>query len=227
MKTTTIKYTVKTMNTMKTTIAILTAALMVVAANPCDAEAKSKKNRRSTSMLTAALGTNLGFTRVTPVTGGSEASFINEINLRIKMLKVIGFDFNWNTTGEDSVGNGEIYSSNIRATALLYVVPTDVLSVYLGAGAGSTNFSNLFSFDAANYSYHAGAGMEIYVGKNLALTAEYMLLIPQVNKVVVSTQPLRLDESGSMDWSSANTPTAGDYISFDNFQITLGMKWFF
>jgi len=211
--------------TMKKAINIMIAVLVAIAFSTTDADAKTKK--RSTSLLTAGVGTNLGFTRVMPVTGGSENGFINELNLRIKMLKVLGFDFNWNTTGENSVGHGEVYASNIRATALLYLVPTDVLSLYVGVGAGASDFSNLFSFEGSNYSYHAGLGLEIYVGKNVALTGEYMLLVPQVNKVVVSTQPLRLDESGSVDWSNAHTPSVSDYISFDNFQVTMGVKWFF
>ena len=130
-------------------------------------------------------------------------------------------------TGEKELGHGEVYSSNLRASALLYVVPTSVLSLYLSAGAGASNFSSLTSDSATNKSYHGGAGMEIYVGKHIALSTEFLMLIPQVDKIVVSQKPLRIDEMGSLDTGSMTGPNIADYISPKNFQLTLGLKYFF
>jgi hypothetical protein len=208
------------MKTLNQTLTILTLAAALLTASPAQAA--------STSWLTLGGGPTVGLAHMLPVTGGSTNAVISEMNVRLKMLKVLGFDFNYNMTGEKQVGHGEVYASNLRASALLYVVPTSILSVYLSAGAGATNIGNLTSSSATNKSYHGGAGMEIYVGKHLALSTEFLMLVPQVSKLVVSQQPLRIDEMGSLDTGSiAGGPAVSDYINPKNFQLTFGMKYFF
>ena len=206
------------MKTLTTTLTTLAAALLFFA-TPAQAA--------STSLLTLGGGPTVGLTHVLPVTGGSTNVVVSEMNVRLKLLKVLGFDLNYNMTGEKELGHGEVYSSNLRASALLYVVPTSVLSLYLSAGAGASNFSSLTSDSATNKSYHGGAGMEIYVGKHIALSTEFLMLIPQVDKIVVSQKPLRIDEMGSLDTGSMTGPNIADYISPKNFQLTLGLKYFF
>jgi hypothetical protein len=203
----------------KITMTMAMAALLF-AASPAQA--------KNTSLLTLGGGPTVGLAHVLPVTGGSTNSVVSEMNVRLKMLKVLGFDFHYNLTGEKKFGHGEVYSSNLRASALLYVVPTNVLSIYLAAGAGASNFGNLTSGSATEKSYHGGAGMEVYVGKHMALTTEFLMLVPQVDKLVISQQPLRLDEMGSLDTGTiSGGPSVSDYISPKNFQVTMGLKWFF
>ncbi len=206
------------MKTLSTTLTILAAALLLTT-TPAHAS--------STSLLTLGGGPTVGLSHVLPVTGGSTNVVISEMNVRLKMLRVLGFDLNYNMAGETELGHGEVYSSNLRASALLYVVPTSVLSIYLSAGAGASNFNSLTSDSATDKSYHGGAGMEIYVGKHLALSTEFLMLIPQVDKIVVSQKPLRVDEMGSLDTGSMTGPNVADYINPKNFQLTFGLKYFF
>lgn len=206
------------MKTLTTTLTILTAALLLTA-TPAQAA--------NTSLLTLGGGPTVGLSHVLPVTGGSTNVVVSEMNLRLKLLRVLGFDLNYNMTGEQELGHGEVYSSNLRASALLYVVPTSVLSLYLSAGAGASSFNSLTSDSATDKSYHGGAGMEIYVGKHLALSTEFIMLVPQVDRIVVSQQPLRVDEMGSLDTGSISGPNLSDYISPKNFQVTMGLKYFF
>jgi hypothetical protein len=196
----------------------LTAALLLVAA-PAKAD--------NTSLLTLGGGPTVGLSHVVPVTGGSENSVVSELNFRLKLLKVLGFDFNYNMTGEREVGHGEVYSSQMRASALLYVLPTDIISLYLAAGAGASSISDLASDTFNDKSYHGGGGMEIFVGDHMALSAEFLMLVPEIDKVVVSQKPLRLDDSGSMDMGSIDGPSMKDYVSADNFQVSFGLKYFF
>jgi hypothetical protein len=203
-----------------TWMAIAAAAVMTLALG-------NEARADSTSLLTMGLGSSVGLAHVVPVTGGSVNDVVSELNVRIKMLKVLGFDFNYNFAGENEVGHGEVYASSLRASALLYVVPTQVVSVYLAAGTGSSEFTDMFKASATKRSYHGGGGMELYVGRHLALSTEFLMLVPQVDRVVISSQPLKVDAAGSVDLSSVKTPSVTDYISADNFQVTFGLKWFF
>lgn len=197
----------------------ITAALLLLVATPANAD--------NTSLLTLGGGPTVGLSHVVPVTGGSENSVVSEMNFRLKMLKVLGFDFNYNMTGERQVGHGEVYSSNMRASALLYVLPLDTISLYLAAGAGASNVSDLASDTFSDKSYHGGGGMEIFVGDHMALSAEFLMLIPEVDRVVVSKKPLRLDDTGVVDMGSIDGPSMKDYVSTDNFQVCFGLKYFF
>ena len=181
----------------------------------------------NTSLLTLGFGQTEGIAHVMPVNGGSNNSVVSELNVRLKMLTVLGFDFNYNVVGEQSVGNGEIYASNYRMSALLYLVPTDVMSLYVAAGAGASEVSDLTSSEMNDKSYHGGGGLELYVGDHMALSTEFLMLVPEVSRIVVSKQPLSVDESGQVDWSSADSPGVSDYVSSDNFQVTFGLKYYF
>jgi len=207
------------MKTQTWTVMAATALVVLALGNEARAD--------STSLLTMGLGSSVGLSHVVPVTGGSVNDVVSELNVRIKMLKVLGFDFNYNVAGENKVGHGEVYASSLRASALLYLVPTSVVSFYLAAGTGTSEFSDMFKAGASKRSYHGGGGLELYVGKHIALSTEFLMLVPQVDRVVVSSQPLKVDAGGSIDLSSLKTPSVTDYISADNFQVTFGLKWFF
>jgi hypothetical protein len=181
----------------------------------------------SRSLLTVGAGSTVGLTHVLPITGGSANSMVSEVNIRLKMLRILGVDFSYNMTGEKAFGHGETYVSQMRASALLYVIPTRVMSFYLAAGAGASDFGKLTSKKAGDKTYHGGAGLEIYVGKHIALTTEFLVLVPQVDRIVVSHEAIRIDEMGSFDSGNVSRPEVSDYISIENFQMTFGMKWFF
>jgi len=181
----------------------------------------------SDSLLTLGLGSSVGVAHVKPVTGGTENSVVSEMNVRLRLLTVLGADFNYNVAGENSVGHGESYTANVRFSALLYVVPTSVASLYLSAGAGASDFSTLTDSGVSEKSYHGGGGLEIYAGDHMSLTTEFLMLVPEVSKIVVSQQPLRVDESGHLSMPPSQGPSISDYISAENFQVTFGLKYYF
>lgn len=205
---------------MKYTIKTLTIALaLTIFSQPAFAS--------SQSTVTMALGPSIGITHVMPITGGENNALVSEINVRLRALTILGLDFNYNLAGEKTLGKGEVYNSNYRLSALLYVIPTKVFSVYLLAGAGGSSLDN-FNLDVANdKSYHGGAGLELYVGKHFALSTEFLMLIPAFSRVAISQQPLMLDEYGRVNMDSASGPNFGDYINAENFQVTFGLKYYF
>jgi hypothetical protein len=182
----------------------------------------------SDSLITLGLGQSLGVSHVKPVSGGTANNVVTEFNMRLRMLAVLGVDFNYNMSGEQTVGHGESYSSNYRLSALLYLVPTSVMSLYLSAGAGASELSSLTESDLLNKSYHGGGGLEVYIGSHMSLAAEFLMLIPEVEQIVVSQQALRVDASARPTGASlVDAPEVSDYITPENFQLSLGLKYYF
>ena len=145
----------------------------------------------------------------------------------IKLFKVLGVDFNYNYLGENEGTNGEVFASKIRASAIIYPIPTRVLSWYLLGGLGASNIGDMFSNEMTNKSFHAGTGLEIYAGRHFTVTAEFLMLIPDVSRIAVSKQPIQIGTDGKLPASGITQIDIKDYISPDSFQINIGVKYFF
>jgi len=197
--------------------AIILASLLLAA----PAQAKN------TSLITMGFGSNVGMTHVNYIGGGTANDFVTELNMRVKLVKVLGIDFNYNYLGEKKGANGEVFASKIRASAVVYPVPTKYLSWYLLGGLGASNFSDMFSKEITKKSFHAGTGLEIYAGDHFTVVAEFLMLIPDVSRISVSKQPLEIGTDGQLPTSGISRPNIKDYISPDNFQINIGLKYFF
>ena len=181
----------------------------------------------NTSLVTMGFGTHVGMTHVNYITGGTANDFVTELGLRIKLFKVLGVDFNYNYLGENEGTNGEVFASKIRASAIIYPIPTRVLSWYLLGGLGASNIGDMFSNEMTNKSFHAGTGLEIYAGRHFTVTAEFLMLIPDVSRIAVSKQPIQIGTDGKLPASGITQIDIKDYISPDNFQINIGVKYFF
>ncbi|MFH1532063.1 MAG: outer membrane beta-barrel protein [Pseudomonadota bacterium] len=197
--------------------ALLLASLLLAA----PAQAKN------TSLITMGFGSNVGMTHVNYIGGGTANDFVTELNMRVKLIKVLGVDFNYNTMGENKGSNGEVFASRIRASAVVYPVPTKYLSWYLLGGLGASNFTDMFSGELTKKSFHAGTGLEIYAGDHFTVVAEFLMLIPDVSRIAVSRHPLEIGTDGQLPTSGISKPSLTDYISPDNFQINIGLKYFF
>ncbi|MBM4372207.1 MAG: outer membrane beta-barrel protein [Deltaproteobacteria bacterium] len=181
----------------------------------------------NTSLVTIGFGTHVGMTHVNYIAGGAANDFVTELNMRLKLVKVLGFDFNYNYLGEKKGSNGEVFASRIRASGLIYVVPTKVVSWYLLGGLGASNFTDMFSKELTKKSFHAGTGLEIYAGSHFTVTAEFLMLIPDVARISLSKHPLEIGADGQLPPSALHTPELKDYISPENFQINVGLRYFF
>lgn len=204
---------------MKTTITIISISFLAMVAVPAQAS--------NTSLVTLGFGSQLGVARYQPLQGAAGAQMVSELNLRLKLLRILGVDATYNLGGEQAVGGGEVFASQYRISALLYPIPTNVLSVYLSGGIGGSSVGDMTNDSLTSKSFHAGGGLEIYLGDHFTLTGEFLILVPDVNRIAMTRQPIRLDEQGNLPLSNMATPSAADYISAENFQINLGLKFFF
>lgn len=190
----------------------------------------------SQSLVTLGMGTEFGVNRHSPIEGGTARAFVSELTLRLRFVKVLGFSFAYNLAPAKDTGE-LVFTSSYRMSALLYVVPTDHISLYLSGGYGAQRADDLITVTGSTNTYHAGAGLEVYIGDHVALHVEYLWLVPGAASIEGSvTRRATADVQESVDQHTAagTIPTtldlpdisAGDYLSPGNFQLNFGFRWY-
>ncbi|MFT7583364.1 MAG: hypothetical protein ACI9MR_005051 [Myxococcota bacterium] len=174
------------------------------------------------------VGTGLGVHASESPDNAGDSGVVGDINLRGRFLWVLGLDMRFNLQDEDAYKSDDTpqYAAKYRTTALIYVVPTDIVSVYLGGGIGATDFGDLLSTGAEGSSYHAGFGAEFYVSERFAIDASFMLLIPgwrsverDVNRrAELEIAAFQANPSSTLPDVPDDLPI-GDYVSGDNFEL--------
>lgn len=205
---------------------ILIALLLLAAPTTASADADS--------LITAGFGTALGVNQSTPLHGDPQTSFTTELSFKLKMLHVFGFEFTYAPTDALEEQSSLIFDSQFRMSALVYIVPTYPVNFYLKGGLGSTAFLDLFDYTADTASYHAGAGMDFHIDEHWVLGAEFLLLIPGVASVrntiaSYANQELANYQARARDEPVTDGPDLGvkDFISPDNFRVTVSARYYF
>lgn len=188
----------------------------------------------SDSLFTVGVGTALGVNQSSSLGGSVETTFTSEISLKFKALHVLGVEFAYAPTDSDDEGQPLVFDGAFRASGLLYLVPTYPVTFYLKGGLSSGKITELFDIDAPSVSYHTGAGLDVHIGDNLVMGLEYLLLIPGLNGVkqtftsYANEEIKRFQRRGvGEEVAAAPTPEISDYISANNFRITVSARWYF
>ena len=189
----------------------------------------------SDSLFTVGLGAGMGVNNSTPLFGATTTNFTTELSLKIKTLHVFGFEFGYAPTDSVDQSQSLVFDSTYRISALLYIVPTYPVGFYLKGGLGSGKIDELFQFDAPTTSYHAGAGLDIYVGDHVVIGLEYLLLLPGVGSVRESIATFANDElrryqerDRSQPYVSEAPPVGvKDFISPTNFRVQVNARYYF
>jgi len=190
----------------------------------------------SQSLVTLGFGTELGVSRHTPIEGGTARAFVSELTLRLRVVKVLGLSFAANLVPARDTGE-LVFTSQYRLSALLYVVPTEHVSVYLSGGYGAQRIEDLVTVTGSTNTYHAGAGLEVYLGEHVALHVEYLWLIPGAASIegsVVRRATEDVQQTVDDQIAAGTLPTtldlpdisAADYLSPGNFQLNFGLRWY-
>ena len=175
----------------------------------------------------------MGMARSQQLNGSSSSQVVSELDLRIKALYVLGFELAYNPAATSFEGDGLVFQSRLRMAAQVYFLPLDMFSMYLTAGIGSDHMKDLVNLTGDNTSYHGGLGAEVYVGENMAIGAEYLMLIPgvrSVQKTIVSSalqSVVNTPGSPSAPQLDMESLTASDFINPGNFQATLSFRYYF
>ena len=204
-------------------ITILLVALMFTGAASAD----------SYSNLTLGVGTAVGVNHTTSFQSDSTASFNSEFSLKVKALRILGFEFSYAPTETETAATDLVFDGSLRMSALLYVVPTRVVSAFLKVGISANNFGDLVKPIGATSSYHAGLGLEIEAGDNFVIGAEFLFLAPGLGSVKNTIQAYANDEIDKLqnparaNEAPAQEPELKDFLSASNFRVAVGAKYFF
>jgi opacity protein-like surface antigen len=194
-------------------------------------------NADSGSMITAGIGSNLGVSNTTQLSGATATGFSQEFSVRMKAVYVLGLELAYSPTDSSHAGNGLVFSNDLRLSGLLYFVPTPVVSAYAKGGIEADNIVGLFSIDDLSNAYHLGGGLDIDITDNIVLGLEFLMLIPGKASVENAIESYATAEYASYeaalsagqipDQAGIETPGVSDFINPSNFRMTVGARYYF
>jgi opacity protein-like surface antigen len=176
------------------------------------------------------IGTGLGVHSSGSPNNPGDSGVIADLNVRARFLWILGLDLRFNLQDDDAftLDDSAQYAARYRTSLLLYVVPTPILSVYVGGGIGAIEGSDLLDPRAEGSSYQAGLGIEVPVTARLALDASFMMIMPGEKsverdidrRVDLELAAYRAAPTGNVPTVPTSVPT-GDYVSPKNFELML------
>ena len=202
----------------------MVAALVLVVSAPAHAT--------NTSGVTLGIGTGIGIHHAAQPGQRGAAELLASINVRAKLLWILGFDLTYRfSNSPHAQSSGDLhFGARLRATALIYVVPTKDFAIYLGAGIGGSHFGELVEVGKPSNSYHAGAGVEFHLFDHLSLDVGFFMIIPGYDSIrdhvtlSATEEVMAAVEDGSIVTDqTVPTPSVdvGEFISPGNFEVLI------
>lgn len=145
----------------------------------------------TTDMARLSVGTGMGVSIHAFDAADGSSVVTGDISARVRLLYFLGLEFAYAPT--DRIGatdDGPAFDSRTRLSALLHLVPTRPLGLFLKAGIGGAGLADALRLDAASSSYHGGVGLLVYVAEHWVVAGEFLLLIPGFNQWNTDTRVL-------------------------------------
>ena len=201
----------------------------------------SSSDAKPLRLIGVGVGTDVGYRQASGYRTEDRAGLVSEIDLRVDMLYVFGLELSYNVgdVPDPNDHSGLVFDARYRLSGLLYVIPTETASMYLKGGVGSHSLGEVAQTDALGSSYHAGAGVEVYLTDELALAAELLLLAPGAQSVerVLNDRKEAIEERFGQAFSSLKPQDIREidgeqvgvsgFLSPENFQAKLGVRLYF
>ena len=189
----------------------------------------------SNSLVTVGVGTSIGMTRAKDISASARNALSTEVNLKLKLFHVLGAEFGFTPNNPLTSDDQQlVLDSRFRLSGLLYLVPLDVVGVYAKAGIGGTQVTDLVKVTSDSNSYHAGGGLDVYIGDNVSVGAEFLVLLPGVMSIQKSIMKQALkaetaEASGdtASDGNALKDLEVSDFVSPQNFRASLSVRYFF
>jgi len=189
----------------------------------------------SNSIGTLGFGAELGWTRLQPLDMDRHDAFVGELALRLRLFRILGAQLSYNLASAAETGELS-FTSKWRLTGVLYLLPTEHLSIYVLGGLGARDIHDLGTVTGPTNSYHAGLGLEIYVGRRFAVSFEYLWIVPgyaSMEAVIrdradqAIPDPVEI-ESGAAMPMQIELPqlSISDFLDAGNFQINVGVRFY-
>lgn len=192
------------------------------------------------SILTVGVGAGIGYRHAAGPGETAGMEFINQANVRIKMLWILGLDFSVDLAKDTKLTEADAsklhYAAKMRATALFYPIPTSVFELYLGAGLGAGKTEEFFSGTSPGNSYHIGGGFEVHLNDHFTIDASFYMVVPGYASLKNHVEQLayQIADQTAQDVANGTTPpptsigdiplpdvTVGDYITPTNYELMI------
>src|SRR5690606_33632226 len=100
--------------------------------------------------------------------------------------------------------------------------------IYLSGGIGASRFEDLITVTGPTNTYQVGAGFEIYFEKNFAIGASFAMLIPGVSSIETTVTKQALSALETFDAENPpEMPSIGDFLSIENFRVSITSQYYF
>ena len=195
-------------------------------------------NAKPLRLLGLGVGADTGYAQSQGLSTDAKTNFVSEVSVRLDLLYLFGIDFSYNygEMAPYTPGEGLVFDAKYRVSGVFYLVPSSLASVYVKAGIGGQDINELTTVQADGNSYHAGGGLEVYVTDSLAISFEYLMLLPGAASIQTSLNSQTQDftngvgqVASALDGSDGNPAniSLGDFVSPNNFQAKAGLKLYF
>ena len=175
------------------------------------------------SPITLGIGGSVGIHKEGGVDFPIETSFVNQSNVRLKMLWILGFEYSYDLMRDIRLLQpieGELnYRSKMRASVLFYPYSGKQISFYLGGGIGGGKFVDLIKVDAPSNSYHFGLGFEFHATKHLSFDTAFMLLVPGTHSIIDNT--VSKFDIAIKNQETIEMPKLGNFLSLRNHEFMI------
>ncbi len=185
------------------------------------------------SPVTLGVGGGVGIHKAAGPDERSETAFVNQANVRVKLLWILGVDYAYDLTRDTDLVKpqpGELhYKAKMRATALLYPYSGERVAFYLGAGLGGGSLAELFKPDSPTSSYHAGVGFEFHLADHISIDTSFMLVAPGARSIAdaaVAKVESALATGGPEAVARLEKPGFDDFVSLKNHEFMVRLFLF-
>jgi hypothetical protein len=137
----------------------------------------------SDSLLTLGIGT--GFGVIDTVTSAGVVT--SDVRLRARILRGLGLEVSYDPKQSTQAADAAVHEAPLRVSGLFYIVPTSPVGAYLKLGVAAPSPATL-GLVGSDVTYHAGGGIEIYLGDHLVLGAEAVVIIPTAKDSLEASQ---------------------------------------
>jgi hypothetical protein len=182
------------------------------------------------SLVTFSVGTAFAFGQASDPRSEAQSSATPDLELRLRLFRVMAFDFAYSPLDQQQANTQLTFASQFRASAVLYLVPLEVIGVYAKAGLGGQTLGDLTTVTSATNSYHGGGGLEVYLTDHVALGAEFLVLVPGVTSIqkTVANDLVRRQALVAAGGSDVDPQLGvGDFVSAQNFRTSVNVRYFF
>ena len=184
------------------------------------------------SIFTLGVGAGVGIHKAGAPGGDAATAFVNQANIRLKMLYFLGLDYAYDLAHDPKLTTPTEklqFQAKMRLTAMIYPYSGDHVAFYLGGGIGGTSLDELKQVTGPGNSYHAGLGFEFHLASHLSIDMSFMVLAPGVQSVkrtAVAEVAAAYAEGGADAVARLEEPGLSDFLSIKNHEFMIRMVLF-